>query len=71
MIRIEDHRLISGKGKFTANIKPSETLVVKFLRTTIARGYIRSINAGDAKKLPGVIRIFTADDMASDGILNM
>lgn len=71
MIRAEDHRLISGKGKFTANIKPSETLVVKFLRTTIARGYIRSINASDAKKLPGVIRIFTADDMASDGILNM
>ncbi len=71
MIRVEDQRLISGKGKFTANIKPSETLVVKFLRTTIARGCIRSINKSDAEKLPGVIRIFTADDLASDGIGNM
>ncbi len=71
MKRIEDNRLISGKGRFTANIKPSEALVVKFLRTPIARGYIHSLDVSNAKNLPGVISIFTADDMTSDGITHM
>ena len=71
MARLEDHRLITGKGKFTANIKPSKALVVKFLRTPIARGNILSIDISTAKTLPGVVCIFTAEDMASDGITHM
>lgn len=71
MARLEDYRLITGKGKFTANIKPSKALVVKFLRTPIARGNILSIDISTAKTLPGVVCIFTAEDMASDGITHM
>ncbi|MBT5798988.1 MAG: xanthine dehydrogenase family protein molybdopterin-binding subunit [Alphaproteobacteria bacterium] len=71
MVRFEDYRLITGKGNFTANIKPSETLVGKFLRTSIARGFIRSIDTSDAEALPGVVSIFTAEDMAQDGLSHM
>ena len=71
MVRIEDHRLITGKGKFTANIRPTEALVVKFLRSPIACGVIRSIDIRDAKSMPGVVNIFTAQDMAADGVTHM
>ena len=71
MARIEDHRLITGKGKFTANIRPTEALVVKFLRSPIACGVILSIDTSKAKSLPGVVNIFTARDMAADGVTHM
>ena len=71
MVRIEDHRLITGNGKFTANIRPSEALIVKFLRSPIACGIILEIDTSQAKLLPGVINIFTAQNMASDGVTHM
>ena len=71
MVRIEDHRLITGNGKFTANIRPSEALIVKFLRSPIACGIILEIDTSEAKLLPGVINIFTAQNMASDGVTHM
>jgi carbon-monoxide dehydrogenase large subunit len=66
--RKEDPRLLTGKGTFVDDVVMPGMLHVAFVRSPIARGRIRSINADVARGLPGVHAIFTAKDLAPVGV---
>ena len=61
--RREDAALLRGEGRFLDDIKLPDMLHVAFVRSPHAHALIRSIDAGDARAMRGVIAIYTADDL--------
>jgi len=69
--RKEDFRFITGKGQYTDDVvRPGETRAV-FLRSPHAHAKIKSIDAAEAKKMPGVVAVLTGADLAADKIGNL
>ena len=69
--RKEDNRFITGKGQYTDDLtRPGETRAV-FVRSPHARARIKSIDAGEAKKMPGVVAVLTGAELINDKIGNL
>ena len=64
--RKEDLRFITGKGNYTDDINLPRQTWAYFVRSPHAHATIKSINTAKAKKMPGVVGIFTGDDVAND-----
>jgi carbon-monoxide dehydrogenase large subunit len=63
--RKEDFRFITGRGQYTDDItRPNETQAY-FLRSPHAHATINRIDLSKAKSMPGVLAIFTGDDIAA------
>ena len=62
--RTEDHRLLRGHGRFLDDINVANALHVCFVRSPYAHAKILSIDAEDAKDMPGVVAIVTGEDLA-------
>src|SRR3954471_13454740 len=65
--RVEDETLLRGKGRFADYISFPGQLHMRVVRSGHAHGRIVSIDATEARALPGVVAIWTADDIASVG----
>lgn len=65
--RLEDPRLLTGGGRFTANLAPPGSLHALFLRSPHAHARVLSVTVAQARALPGVVAIFTAQDTAALG----
>jgi carbon-monoxide dehydrogenase large subunit len=61
--RKEDGRLLTGRGTFVDDVVLPGMLHVAFVRSPIARGRIRSLDLSQARALPGVLAVFTAEDI--------
>ena len=61
--RVEDLRLLRGKGIYVDDIKKDNTLHVSILRSPIAHGIIKNIHVDEAKNLAGVIAVLTAKEI--------
>lgn len=68
VIRKEDGRLLTGHGTFVDDVTVPGLLHVAFVRSPIARGRIRSIDAEAARGMPGVHAVLTAADLAGFSI---
>ena len=66
--RKEDHRFITGKGRYTDDINRPGQAYAYFLRSPHAHARIKSIDAQEAKRKPGVVAILTGDDIAADKV---
>ena len=65
--RVEDDRLLTGTGGFTDNLtRPNQAHVV-LVRSPHAHARIVKIDSAEARKAPGVVAVFTWDDMAKEG----
>jgi carbon-monoxide dehydrogenase large subunit len=62
--RTEDPRLIQGISHYVDDIKLADTLHVAILRSPHAHARINSINTDAAKSAPGVVAIYTGEDIA-------
>src|SRR5690606_14455693 len=71
MRRREDERLITGHGRYVDDIRLDEALYVTFVRSMSARGRIVSIDTELARALPGVVAVFTGDDVEALGDLSV
>jgi carbon-monoxide dehydrogenase large subunit len=67
--RREDPALIQGTGTYTDDIQPVGLLHVAFTRSPVARAKITSLDTSAAKSMPGVVAVFTHDDVAHLGPL--
>lgn len=61
--RIEDLRLLRGRGQFVDDLHCEGMLHAAILRSSVAHGRIRSIDFAAARAIPGVRGIFTAEDV--------
>jgi carbon-monoxide dehydrogenase large subunit len=61
--RKEDGRLLTGRGTFVDDVVLPGMLHVAFVRSSIARGRIRSIDISNARDLPGVLAVLTANEI--------
>ena len=52
-----------GTAKYTDDLRPTPCLVAKVVHSTIANGWVRSIDTAQAKSLPGVEAVFTFNDV--------
>jgi carbon-monoxide dehydrogenase large subunit len=69
-MRLEDPRLITGAGKYSADWSLKGQLYGHFLRADRAHAEIVSVDAGAARKHPGVVGIFTGEDAVRAGYVN-
>ena len=65
--RVEDLRLLTGKGQFTDDITLPGMQYLVFVRSPHAHARIRSIDISAAKRLPGV-DVLTGQDFADGGV---
>src|SRR5437660_2595451 len=65
--RREDPRLITGQATFVDDIKLWGMLYMVVLRSPYGHARINSINTDAARKHPGVVAVFTAEDLQSVG----
>ncbi len=66
--RKEDIRFITGKGHYVDDINRPGQAYAYFLRSPHAHATIDKIDASAALKAPGVVAIFTGDDIAADKV---
>jgi aerobic carbon-monoxide dehydrogenase large subunit len=62
--RLEDRPLLLGQGRFAADISFPGQWVMRVVRSPVAHGKIKSIDASAALKLPGVHAVWTFADIA-------
>ena len=66
--RKEDARLLTGRGRFVADIVFPGELHCVLVRTPHAHARITKIKLKDARAAPGVVAVFTGADMEADGV---
>ncbi len=66
--RLEDQSLLTGAGCFADDVAPPDCAHVAFLRSPHPHARIVSIDAATAKKMPGVVAVFTGDDLVRAGV---
>ncbi len=66
--RLEDQRYITGKGHYVDDVNRQGQAYAYFLRSPHAHARIASIDTAAAAAEPGVIAIFTGQDLADDKV---
>ena len=64
--RKEDPALVTGRANWTDNIKLPGMLHATILRSPYAHAKITSIDASAAREQPGVVAVYTGDDLAAE-----
>ena len=66
--RREDQRFLTGRGRYADNTAPADALAVLFVRSPHAHARIAGIDRAAALVSPGVVAVYTADDLVADGV---
>ena len=61
--RREDPALVSGEGKFVADIELAAAATMAFVRSPYAHATVKRIDTSDALAIPGVLTVYTAVDL--------
>jgi aerobic carbon-monoxide dehydrogenase large subunit len=66
--RSEDPVLVSGTGRFTDDMNLPGQACAVIVRSTRAHGIIRDIDTAVARRMPGVLGVYTAADLEAGGV---
>jgi aerobic carbon-monoxide dehydrogenase large subunit len=61
--RLEDPPLVTGRGRFAADVAFPRMLYMRLVRSAHAHGRILSIDAAPALAMPGVVAVWTSSDI--------
>ena len=61
--RIEDPTLVAGTGRYVDDVSIDGQLHVVLLRSPHAHARIASIDASAARAMPGVVAVYTGEDL--------
>jgi carbon-monoxide dehydrogenase large subunit len=64
--RVEDPRLLTGRGSYTDDRRTPDVLHVAFRRSDQSHARIRAIDCDAARAAPGVVAVFTAEDLSGE-----
>src|SRR5690348_3336802 len=65
--RLEDPKLLRGEGRYTDDVNLPGQVYAAMVRSPLAHGTIRSIDAAAARAMPGVLGVYTGADLAATG----
>jgi len=68
MPRLEDARLLTGRGRFTDDIALPRQAACAFVRSPHAHARILTMDTIDARAVPGVLAVLTGTDALADGL---
>jgi carbon-monoxide dehydrogenase large subunit len=68
ILRREDRRFVTGRGRYADNTAPPGTLAVLFVRSPHAHARLAGIDRVAAVASPGIVAIYTADDLLADKV---
>jgi aerobic carbon-monoxide dehydrogenase large subunit len=71
ILRKEDPELLTGQGRYVDDIALPGMLWLSFVRSPVAHATIARVDVTAAKELPGVVAVFTGQDLASDWAAGM
>ncbi|MFO1037655.1 MAG: xanthine dehydrogenase family protein molybdopterin-binding subunit [Geminicoccaceae bacterium] len=71
VVRKEDQRFITGRGRYTDDINQPGQAHAYFVRSTHAHAEITGIDKSAAEGMPGVLAVLTGDDVKADGLGNL
>jgi carbon-monoxide dehydrogenase large subunit len=61
--RVEDPRILTGRGRYVDDVVLPGMLHAAFFRSQVPHGRLRSLDASEARRLPGVVAVYTGDDI--------
>ena len=61
--RLEDPRILRGGARYVADLDLPGALTAVFVRSTMAHARLESVDTEAAAKMPGVVGVYTADDL--------
>lgn len=61
--RVDAPDKVTGRAKYTDDIADKSALIAKVLHSSIAHGYVKSIDISEAEKIAGVVKIVTCFDV--------
>ena len=61
--RVDAADKVTGRAKYTDDLCPRPVLEAKILHSTIANGWVKSIDTAAAAALPGVVKVLTCFDV--------
>ena len=71
VVRKEDKRFITGKGRYVDDIKLLGMTFAHFVRSPHAHAKVKSIDSAAAMEMPGVIAVLTGQQLIDDKIGNL
>lgn len=71
VVRKEDKRFISGKGRYVDDIKLVGMTFAHFVRSPHAHARVKGIDSSAAMKMPGVLAVLTGKELVDDKIGNL
>src|SRR5882757_2149118 len=63
VLRLEDPTLLRGTGKYSDDLDVPGVAHVVFVRSSIAHGRITSLDVSGAVGMPGVVAVYSGDDL--------
>lgn len=63
--RVEDSRLLRGRGRYLDDIVREGQVYAAILRSSVGHGLIRRIDVAAARAMPGVVTVLTAADIGA------
>ncbi len=64
--RREDSRMMTGRAEYTDDVRLTHTLHMCIVRSPYAHARIKSIDTSAAKSMPGVVAVYTGEDLKDD-----
>lgn len=67
-IRVDAFDKATGRTKYYDDLAPSDALIVRVKHSTIAHGFVKSVDTSAAEQIPGVVKILTCFDAAGSSV---
>ena len=71
VVRKEDQRFVTGKGRYTDDINQPGQAFAVFVRSPHPHAKINGIDKAAAEAMPGVLAVLTGEDVAADKLGNL
>ena len=62
-VRVDAFDKATGRTKYYDDLAPSDALIVRVKHSTIAHGFVKSVDTSAAEQIPGVVKILTCFDV--------
>src|SRR6201987_1881176 len=71
VVRKEDRRFVTGKGRYVDDIKLQGMTHAQFIRSPHAHAKVKSIDSSAAMKMSGVVGVLTGQEIVNDKVGNL